>query len=296
MRTEIEMTTDVMTPPFQSAAQAAEHAATLAANIQALTENSIELQTCRQTLIALRANVAAIRSLDLSSLDLQAPNLNEVIFAAARNAIAGIPQTGAPSSVNATASSAAQETPATQPPPLDGLSQDNDVPGTEGTVPPGSENPAVQPVAKPEPVVQQNNNEPAREAARMAALSLAQQQVTAAAANAELASQKHTRLLSERRQLAAAGPVKLWTQKAKRLLDWHVANLEFANATTIDTLSLEHWDQDDVNEFVGPHLTVRDGFGQLPRALSVGLDVRMQSPVSSIEHDEDGARVRSVLP
>lgn len=29
----------------------------------------------------------------------------------------------------------------------------------------------------------------------------------------------------------------------RSVLDWHVSNLEFANATTLDTLSLQHWDQ-----------------------------------------------------
>ena len=40
----------------------------------------------------------------------------------------------------------------------------------------------------------------------------------------------------------------------RQVLDWHFANLEFANATSLDTLSLRHWDQDDEFEFAGNHL------------------------------------------
>lgn len=31
----------------------------------------------------------------------------------------------------------------------------------------------------------------------------------------------------------------------RQILDWHFANLEFANATPLKNLSLKHWDQDD---------------------------------------------------
>uniref|UniRef100_A0A915KRH2 Amine oxidase domain-containing protein n=1 Tax=Romanomermis culicivorax TaxID=13658 RepID=A0A915KRH2_ROMCU len=45
-------------------------------------------------------------------------------------------------------------------------------------------------------------------------------------------------------------------QKDRRMLDWHFANLEFANAATLDQLSLKNWDQDDVHEFGGFHSIV----------------------------------------
>ena len=85
-------------------------------------------------------------------------------------------------------------------------------------------------------------------------------------------------LADERRKIAAHCPDKYWTTEAKTVLDWHVANLEFANATTIDTLSLEHWDQDDVHEFLGAHMTCKDGFSAVPRALASGLNVQLSCP------------------
>ena len=39
----------------------------------------------------------------------------------------------------------------------------------------------------------------------------------------------------------------------RRLLDWHFANLEFANAAPLRTLSLRTWDQDDPHEMQGAH-------------------------------------------
>ncbi|CAG7784750.1 unnamed protein product [Allacma fusca] len=41
----------------------------------------------------------------------------------------------------------------------------------------------------------------------------------------------------------------------RQILDWHFANLEFANAAPLSNLSLKHWDQDDDFEFTGNHLT-----------------------------------------
>ena len=45
------------------------------------------------------------------------------------------------------------------------------------------------------------------------------------------------------------------SSRDRQILDWHFANLEFANATPLSTLSLKHWDQDDGFEFSGSHLT-----------------------------------------
>ena len=43
-------------------------------------------------------------------------------------------------------------------------------------------------------------------------------------------------------------------KKLKRqLLDWHMANLEFANAAVLRTLSMRSWDQDDPYEIQGSH-------------------------------------------
>lgn len=91
----------------------------------------------------------------------------------------------------------------------------------------------------------------------------------------------------------------------RQILDWHFANLEFANAAPLDKLSLRDWDQDDDFEFTGqlpsltphhcifssipgPHLALRDGYDQVPLALSKGLDIRLNTEVTSVHYSTDG--------
>ena len=49
--------------------------------------------------------------------------------------------------------------------------------------------------------------------------------------------------------MQSAGMLKL----KRQLLDWHMANLEFANAAMLGTLSMRSWDQDDPFEIQGSH-------------------------------------------
>lgn len=52
-----------------------------------------------------------------------------------------------------------------------------------------------------------------------------------------------------------------------RLLNWHYANLEYANAANVGKLSLGGWDQDAGNEFEGVHAQVIGGYQQVPRGI-----------------------------
>ncbi|KAJ3396341.1 hypothetical protein HDU92_003400 [Lobulomyces angularis] len=64
-----------------------------------------------------------------------------------------------------------------------------------------------------------------------------------------------------------------------RMFHWHQANLEFANATTLNNLSLHHWDQDDGYEFGGHHSMLKNGFGQVPEALKSGNKIQKEIKV-----------------
>lgn len=58
------------------------------------------------------------------------------------------------------------------------------------------------------------------------------------------------------KELELAPPSDVYlSSKDRQILDWHFANLEFANATPLNNLSLKHWDQDDDFEFIGSHTT-----------------------------------------
>ena len=73
-----------------------------------------------------------------------------------------------------------------------------------------------------------------------------------------------------------------------RLMNWHYANLEYANAANVGRLSLGGWDQDTGNEFRGSHAQVVGGYQQVPRALLSlpnKLDLRTRKIVKRIEYN-----------
>ncbi len=85
------------------------------------------------------------------------------------------------------------------------------------------------------------------------------------------------------------------TPRDMRLLNWHHANLEYANATNVNQLSLGGWDQDIGNEFEGEHCEVVGGYMQVPRGLwqcPTQLDVRFKSVVKSINYGGPGSSNR----
>uniref|UniRef100_A0A182N2F7 Lysine-specific histone demethylase n=1 Tax=Anopheles dirus TaxID=7168 RepID=A0A182N2F7_9DIPT len=81
------------------------------------------------------------------------------------------------------------------------------------------------------------------------------------------------------------------SSKDRQILDWHFANLEFANATPLSNLSLKHWDQDDDFEFIGSHTTVKNGYSCVPIALTENLDVRVNTAVTCIRYRPGGVEV-----
>ena len=84
------------------------------------------------------------------------------------------------------------------------------------------------------------------------------------------------------------------TPRDLRLLNWHHANLEYANAVNVNQLSLSGWDQDIGNEFAGEHTEIIGGYQQVPRGLwqcPNKLDVRFSSPVKHIHYNNEEKRV-----
>ncbi|EZA51288.1 Lysine-specific histone demethylase 1A, partial [Ooceraea biroi] len=93
-------------------------------------------------------------------------------------------------------------------------------------------------------------------------------------------------------ELEASPPSDVYlSSKDRQILDWHFANLEFANATSLSNLSLKHWDQDDDFEFTGSHLTVRNGYSCVPVALSEGLDIRLNTAARAVRYSASGVEV-----
>ncbi|USW54895.1 Putative amine oxidase, SWIRM domain, Homeobox-like domain superfamily [Septoria linicola] len=79
------------------------------------------------------------------------------------------------------------------------------------------------------------------------------------------------------------------TPQDMRLLNWHHANLEYANAAPVSMLSLSGHDQDTGNEFEGAHSEIIGGYSQVPRGLMnlpTKLDVHFDRIVDSIHYDD----------
>ena len=77
------------------------------------------------------------------------------------------------------------------------------------------------------------------------------------------------------------------TPQDMRLINWHYANLEYANAANVGKLSLGGWDQDAGNEFMGGHAQIIGGYQQVPRAIlqaPTKLDLRTHKVVKKVEY------------
>jgi len=81
------------------------------------------------------------------------------------------------------------------------------------------------------------------------------------------------------------------TPQDMRMLNWHYADLEYANASVVSNLSLGGHDQDSGNEFEGRHSEIVGGYVQVPRGLMMlpePLDVRFQTTVKKIKYSPNG--------
>ncbi|KAL5736223.1 hypothetical protein ACOSQ2_031011 [Xanthoceras sorbifolium] len=77
----------------------------------------------------------------------------------------------------------------------------------------------------------------------------------------------------------------------RQLLDWHLANLEYANAGCLSDLSAVYWDQDDPYEMGGDHCFLAGGNCRLIKALCEGVPIFYEKTVSSIRYGNEGVEV-----
>ncbi|XP_044734274.1 lysine-specific histone demethylase 1A [Chrysoperla carnea] len=111
----------------------------------------------------------------------------------------------------------------------------------------------------------------------------------------EMLSEQEKDLEAKLMELENSSPSDVYlSSKDRQILDWHFANLEFANATPLSNLSLKHWDQDDDFEFTGSHLTIRNGYSCVPMALSEGLDIKLCTVVKKIIYNKKGVEVVTI--
>ncbi|OIW07786.1 hypothetical protein TanjilG_03573 [Lupinus angustifolius] len=75
------------------------------------------------------------------------------------------------------------------------------------------------------------------------------------------------------------------------LFNWHLANLEYANAGLLSNLSLAFWDQDDPYDMGGDHCFLPGGNGKLVQALSENVPILYEKTVHTIRYGSDGVQV-----
>ncbi|VUZ55981.1 unnamed protein product [Hymenolepis diminuta] len=109
----------------------------------------------------------------------------------------------------------------------------------------------------------------------------------------------HVSLTKVNRQLEVLAknppPDVYLTNSERNLMDWHLANLEFANATELDNLSLLHWDQDDAYELAGDHCIIQGGFGQILDVLTTPYGVHRHSTDNPCGQIELKSSVKEIL-
>ncbi|XP_009135109.1 protein FLOWERING LOCUS D isoform X1 [Brassica rapa] len=75
------------------------------------------------------------------------------------------------------------------------------------------------------------------------------------------------------------------------LFNWHLANLEYANAGLVSKLSLAFWDQDDPYDMGGDHCFLPGGNGRLVHALAENVPILYEKTVQTIRYGADGVKV-----
>ncbi|KAK9699617.1 hypothetical protein RND81_08G185200 [Saponaria officinalis] len=81
------------------------------------------------------------------------------------------------------------------------------------------------------------------------------------------------------------------TAEEINLFNWHLANLEYANAGLLSRLSLAFWDQDDPFDMGGDHCFLTGGNGKLVQALAENVPILYEKTVTSIRYGSDGVQV-----
>lgn len=94
-------------------------------------------------------------------------------------------------------------------------------------------------------------------------------------------------VLERLRQLYAVAT----STEEKQLLDWHFANLEYANAGCLSHLSAAYWDQDDPYEMGGDHCFLAGGNWRLIEALCEGVPIFYEKIVQTVRYSNEGVEV-----
>ncbi|XP_078164704.1 LSD1-like 1 [Carex rostrata] len=81
------------------------------------------------------------------------------------------------------------------------------------------------------------------------------------------------------------------SSEERMLLNWHLANLEYANAALLSDLSMVFWDQDDPYEMGGDHCFIPGGNSRFVHALAENIPIFYGRTVTRVHYGCDGVLV-----
>ncbi|XP_023002185.1 lysine-specific histone demethylase 1 homolog 3-like [Cucurbita maxima] len=71
----------------------------------------------------------------------------------------------------------------------------------------------------------------------------------------------------------------------RRVMNWHLANLEYGCAAMLKKVSLPHWNQDDLyGGFGGAHCMIKGGYSTVVESLGGGLNIHLNHVVADISY------------
>ncbi|XP_071712404.1 lysine-specific histone demethylase 1 homolog 3 [Rutidosis leptorrhynchoides] len=69
----------------------------------------------------------------------------------------------------------------------------------------------------------------------------------------------------------------------RRVMDWHLAHLEYGCAASLQQVSLPYWNQDDIyGGFGGAHCMIKGGYGAIVDSLKNGLHIHLNHNVTEV--------------
>ncbi|KAI3785608.1 hypothetical protein L1987_44732 [Smallanthus sonchifolius] len=81
----------------------------------------------------------------------------------------------------------------------------------------------------------------------------------------------------------------------RRVMDWHLAHLEYGCAASLQQVSLPYWNQDDIyGGFGGAHCMIKGGYGAIVESLKDGLHIHLNCIVTDIYHQHEDESQKKV--
>lgn len=99
------------------------------------------------------------------------------------------------------------------------------------------------------------------------------------------------------KELLRVEPCQVYmNQHDKMIINFHKANLEYANGVPLHKVSLEYWDVDDEWDFDGSHFMIRGGYGKITSALSEKIrdHVKKSHLVNHVQYGTDGVTISGI--